>query len=521
MASSYGSCHPSPHLPSPSGSHLPEDSTIFPLFFLPDQRYVGYLASCPDPGGLLLVDTLVALDVPASTVATDLVVLFIAHRAAGVRPVGFVGGYAGLGLRIRWGIEAAGPVSTGPDEGCQLPKLFAGSGARLPRNDTHSHAPPRTERLPICRGTGGWTSVLDLEETFIYDAVTHAYNMAPSNYRNQQHAQGISEMLFGNVSAVLPDQYTLTADGFVRDWGVEETARMLFEESHTDMATFHPVPMYAFHDGLVANEKAAAVVDRWPDRFRSYACVDPLREGWEDELEAQASEFDPIGVKLYPSHWTEDDHEGWSMGDPDVAFPVFEKAKAMGIDLIDIHKAIPFGPVPRAPYHPGDVDEAAASFPDLTFSIVHGGYSFTEETAWQLARFPNVYVNLEGLPAILLGNERRFGELLGELIGFVGELGIERLFWSSGAMSVHPRPQLEAFRDFQFSDEVRKNASMLGELPQLTDEHKRMILGENYADLIGLDIDEAQSRIEGDQFDRATADGTLAQPFTTTAAEVA
>jgi predicted TIM-barrel fold metal-dependent hydrolase len=362
--------------------------------------------------------------------------------------------------------------------------------------------------------------MIDLEETFVYDAVTHAYNMAPSNYRNQQHASGITEMLYGNTAAVAADEYTLTAESFARDWGIEETAGMLFEESYTDMATFHPVPMYAFHDGLVANEKAADVVERWPNRFRSYACADPLRDDWESTLEAQFEAFDPIGVKLYPSHWTEDDHQGWSMGDPDVAFPVFEKAKDLGVDLIDIHKAIPFGPVPRGPYHPGDVDEAAASFPEMTFSIVHGGYSFTEETAWQLARFPNVYANLEGLPAILLGNERRFGELLGELISLLGEDGMDRLFWSSGAMSVHPRPQLEAFRDFEFSDEVRESVSAMGELPQITDDHKRKILGENYADLIGLDIDDARSKIADDEFDE-TGDGELAEPYSTTDAEVA
>jgi hypothetical protein len=54
---------------------------------------------------------------------------------------------------------------------------------------------------------------------------------------------------------------------------------MLSRESWTDMATFHPVPMSAFHDGLVANEKAAEVVDRWSDRFRPCAAVDPLRAG--------------------------------------------------------------------------------------------------------------------------------------------------------------------------------------------------------------------------------------------------
>ena len=47
------------------------------------------------------------------------------------------------------------------------------------------------------------------------------------------------------------------------------------------------------------------------------------------------------------------------------------------------------------PYEVGDVDEAAASFPDLNFEIVHGGLTFARETGWQIARFDNVYVNLE------------------------------------------------------------------------------------------------------------------------------
>jgi hypothetical protein len=52
-------------------------------------------------GGLILVVTLLALDVPASTGATDLAVLFVASPFALLvfALVGFVGGYAGLGFR--------------------------------------------------------------------------------------------------------------------------------------------------------------------------------------------------------------------------------------------------------------------------------------------------------------------------------------------------------------------------------------------------------------------------------------
>jgi len=361
--------------------------------------------------------------------------------------------------------------------------------------------------------------MLDLEETFVFDAVVHAYNTAQSNYRNERHAEGITEMIYGTVEGSSPPGYKLTREGFIRDWDVEETANMLYFESDTDMATFHPTPLYAYHDGLVANEKAAEVKQRWSDRFRVFGTVDPLNgQDALDELERQVEEFDPIGLKLYPSHWTETSHKGWAMDDTEVAYPVFEKALDLGIDHIAIHKAIPFGPVPRETYQPGDIDGPAENFPEIDFSIVHGGFAFTEETAWQIARFPNVYINMESLPAILLGNERRFAEIMGELISIGGEDMYDKMFWSSAAMALHPQPQLEQFRDFEYPDDVRESASPLGKLPQITDEHKRKMLGQNYADLIGLDVDEARSGIKDDEFSQQQAETGLADPYSTTEA---
>jgi len=58
--------------------------------------------------------------------------------------------------------------------------------------------------------------------TPILDAVVHAYDLDPSNYRNEQHAQGIIEMIFGTVDAASPPGYRVTRDGYVRDWTVDE-----------------------------------------------------------------------------------------------------------------------------------------------------------------------------------------------------------------------------------------------------------------------------------------------------------
>ena len=360
--------------------------------------------------------------------------------------------------------------------------------------------------------------MIDLQDTFILDAAVHSYNLDPSNYRNERHATSIANQLYGSVAVASPEGYGLTEDGYIRDWGIEETAEMIFLESPTDMAVFQSTPLSAFYDGLTSPEKATKIARRYPDRFLTYAAVDPLEgEDALEDLERQAEAMDPVGLKLYPSSWGEKSHEGWRMDDPDIAYPVYEKAKELGIDIIAVHKAIPMGPVPSETYGVNDIEEPAGSFPELNFEIVHGGVAFNEETAWQLLRFPNVYINWEALPIMLLGNERKFAEMLAELISIAGNDALSRMFWSSSAMGAHPQPQLEAFRDFQFPEEVL-NEGLFAPLQQITDEQKRGILGENYADLVGIDIEQAKNRVAGDEFDRKRREDGLADPWSKTEA---
>ena len=210
------------------------------------------------------------------------------------------------------------------------------------------------------------------------------------------------------------------------------------------------------------------------------------------------------------------------MDNPEVAYPVFERARELGIDVIAIHKALAFGPVPRRPYDPSDVDEPAENFPELTFEVVHGGLSFTEETAWQVARFPNVKINMEGYGLLMAAGSRRGEEMFAELLSVGGEAVFEDLFWGTGTMAGHAQPQLKAFREFRISDEVRRNLGTFETLPQVTDEHKRNILGRNYAETVGLDVDALQERHADDEFAERGGDGeALAAPYSTTAAELA
>ncbi|MBS1845342.1 MAG: amidohydrolase family protein [Actinobacteria bacterium] len=342
-----------------------------------------------------------------------------------------------------------------------------------------------------------------LNDMVVIDAVAHSFNLSEENFAYPEYARPVTEMVYGIVSQA-PEGYALEPEAVLRDWKAEDTAAMLFHESATDFAVYHPTPIMAYKDGMTSPEKCLEALSGWPQRFiGAYAAIDPMTgDAAIAELDRQVDMLKPIGLKLYPTSWGIDGYDSWRMDDPKVAYPVFEAAAERGIKIIAVHKAIPLGPSPTWPsFDPSDVERAADAFPDLTFEIVHAGAAFTEETAWLLARFPNVWVNTESLNIILAARPAMFGRVLASLLHIGGEPVLDRLCWGTGTMQYHPRPCLEAFEAFEFDDRTREEFGLFTPIPQLTKEHKRKILGENYARMHGMDIDALKRGIADDEFD--------------------
>lgn len=357
-----------------------------------------------------------------------------------------------------------------------------------------------------------------MNDIFVLDAVTHAFNFAPENWYHLEHARAITDMSVAVVGDPPAPEYALTRDAIAREWPVEDTASMLFRESGTDVAIFHPLPITAFRDGMCGIDKAIEARTRWPNRFiGSYACLDPLR-GTDafPSLEEQVETISPMGLKLYPSSWTNDAVSVWKLDDPKVAFPVLERALELGIKHVAIHKSIPLGPAyAGAAFHPGDVEGAATHFPEITFEIVHGGIAFTEETAWMLARHDNIYVNMENLNIILARRPRTFARIMLGMMNVGGAAMLDKMFWGTGTMQYHPRPCLEAFMAFEFPEDMLEDAGLFAPIPQITLEQKAGILGKNYARVHGLDLGALKAALADDEFESARRDG-LAAPYSTT-----
>lgn len=357
-----------------------------------------------------------------------------------------------------------------------------------------------------------------LGDIFVIDAVTHAFNFDESNFHHQAHAQAITDMSVAVVGDPPAPEYALPREAIAREWPTSDTANMLFAESDTDVAIFHPLPITAFTDGMCGIDKAVEALQKWPNRFvGAYAVLDPLR-GTDafPSLEEQVELLSPQGLKLYPSSWTSDTASTWSMDDPKIAFPLFEKVLELGIRHVAVHKSIPLGPAYGGnAFHPGDVEGAAVAFPDINFEIVHGGIAFTEETAWLVARYPNIFINMENLNITLARRPRTFAKIVLGLMHVGGESILEKLFWGTGTMQYHPRPCLDALVKFEFPEDLLEDAGLFAPIPQLTEEHKKNLLGRNYARSHGLDIEALRAAITGDEFSRGPG-AELPVPYSTT-----
>lgn len=141
-----------------------------------------------------------------------------------------------------------------------------------------------------------------IDDLFVIDAVTHAYNHTEDNFADPVGAGAISGLAYVLASNPPDPRYALSQEVYLSDWQVPDVANMLFRVSTTDVAVMHPLAISAYKDGFVSVEKAAEALRRYPDRFiGAYACVDPLdgRRALES-LAHQVETLQPMGLKLYP-----------------------------------------------------------------------------------------------------------------------------------------------------------------------------------------------------------------------------
>ncbi|MFN3258687.1 MAG: amidohydrolase family protein [Ilumatobacter sp.] len=333
----------------------------------------------------------------------------------------------------------------------------------------------------------------------VIDAVVHPYNLSADNAKGQIGPM-VREGFYQLHAHWNPPDVQAPRAWFQQDQDVATAMDSFCQESDVDMVVYHTLRLDSlFHDGLCSRAKAQELRAGWPGRSFAYIGLDPTLgvERALDDLDEQLVDLpDAIGIKFYPDQV--DPYRTFHMADPEVCFPIYERARERGLRVIAVHKALPNGPVPLAPYRIDDVEGAAMAFPDLSFEIVHAGMAFVDETAYALARFPNVYANLEVTSALLYKAPRLFQEALAMML-FWG--GPSKLIWATGANFSHPQIPLHAFWNLELDADLIARY----QLPPFDAEMKSLILGRNWATMAGVDLDARMTAVAGDEWDRTRA----------------
>jgi hypothetical protein len=326
----------------------------------------------------------------------------------------------------------------------------------------------------------------------VFDGVAHVFNFEKKNALGPA-GEMFNNHLYAFHATLTPEgQTVLPPEEFLRQWTVDDIDEMVYRQSSTDMLVAMPLPLTdLFKDGLSPWEECAELARRRPDRTVFWGSVNPL-EGRRalDLMERQVGEFGAKAFKFYNVRYDYGRPFPWRMDDPQVAFPVFEKAQELGVNLIGVHKGVPLGPQPIEATQTWDMDGAAANFPDLNFVIFHVGLPFIDETCWQLIRYPNLHASIAATINLIARAPRQFAEIIGKLLFWCGE---DKIVYGSEAPIWQPQWALEAFWNFQLPQDLVEGYGY----PQLTEQAKRKILGENLLRLHGMDVEATRARLRG------------------------
>jgi predicted TIM-barrel fold metal-dependent hydrolase len=226
-----------------------------------------------------------------------------------------------------------------------------------------------------------------------------------------------------------------------------------------------------------------------------------------DFMELQAETLKVDAWKAYTGACPKGFEHGWFVDDEKIAYPMLEKARALGVRRFCVHKGLPLGAV--ADYnHPRDLIKAAKDFPDIDFFAYHSGLlgvtapKPTGEVPWTTEfcemkkkepGIKNIYMELGStFGQLVTTNPTACAHLLGQL---VEAFGADHVLWGTDSIWYGtPQWQIEAFRRFQIPDAL---VEQHGYAP-LTRAVKEQIFGLNAARVFNVDVSAKRNEIPAD-----------------------
>jgi hypothetical protein len=265
-------------------------------------------------------------------------------------------------------------------------------------------------------------------------------------------------------------------------------------DSDTSLVVLSFVPSNRDREPLTIEEAAAtaAIVERLEGSHRLllHGRVNPNQPGDLEAMDMLAENYPIRAWKTY-TQWGPDGAPGFWMNDePGIA--MIEKARRLGIRNIAIHKGLPFGQRSYEHSTCADIGRVARQFPDVNFLTYHSGFvTEKEEGPYDpkredgidalisslhkagLSHRSNVYAELGSTWRFLMRDPTSAAHALGKLLQHIGP---DNVLWGTDSIWYgSPQDQIQAFRSFQISPELREKHGY----PEITAEIRAKIFGLN------------------------------------------
>jgi predicted TIM-barrel fold metal-dependent hydrolase len=296
--------------------------------------------------------------------------------------------------------------------------------------------------------------------------------------------------------------------------GPDEFVKDVFLDSDTDLMVLSFVP--STRDAEPVTIQAADAVRRIVDRLQGthrlllhgrvnpnqpgdIEAMDELKEKWKVSAWKTYTQFGPGG-------------KGYFLSD-DVGTRFIEKARALGVKTVCVHKGLPFGPRSYEHGQCSDIGVVARRFPDVNFLVYHSGFvtEVREQPYDQAAKrdgidtlissllkneIPpgkNVYAELGSTWRFLMRDPEQAAHALGKLIKYCGP---DNILWGTDSIWYgSPQDQIQAFRSFQIAPALREQNGYAEITPGL----RARIFGLNAAKVYGLNAAEVKKYTERDR----------------------
>jgi predicted TIM-barrel fold metal-dependent hydrolase len=295
----------------------------------------------------------------------------------------------------------------------------------------------------------------------------------------------------------------------------------IFLDSDTDMMVLSFIPSRREKELLTIQEadEVRRIIDEMEGtrRLLLHGRANPNQDGDLEGMDELAEKWGVSAWKCY-TQWGPDGR-GFFLHDEDTGLRMIEKARALGVKNICIHKGLPFGRESYKHSLSSDIGVVAKMFPDVNFLVYHSGFianqpegpydpgrgegvdeliRSVEEN--DIPRNGNVFAELGSTWRYSMRDPDTAAHIIGKLVKHIGERNV--LYGSDCIWYGSPQDQIQAFRTFQISDEFQEKY----DYSRITPELRARIFGLNATRPYGIDVDEVLRRARHDAIERRRAE---------------